>query len=55
MIKKISALLLIIICVFCLTGCNNETEEERLQREIKELEQSTNFFYHIIFFSLLAV
>lgn len=39
MIKKISALLLIIICVFCLTGCNNETEEERLQREIRKLEQ----------------
>jgi cell division protein FtsL len=39
MIKKISALLLIIICVFCLTGCNNETEEERLQREIRESEQ----------------
>lgn len=39
MIKKICALLLIIICVFCLTGCNNETEEERLQREIRESKQ----------------
>ncbi len=39
MIKRISALLLIIICVFCLTGCNNETKEERLQREIRESDQ----------------
>lgn len=37
--KKISILLLIITCVLCVTGCNNETEEERLQREIRESEQ----------------
>ena len=39
MIKKISVLLLIITCVLCTTGCDNETEEERLQREIRESEQ----------------
>lgn len=37
--KKISILLLIITCVLFITGCNNETDEERLQREIRESEQ----------------
>lgn len=41
MMKKIGILLLIISCILCITGCNNETEEERLQRRVDELTQQS--------------
>ena len=39
MIKKIGFISLIIMIFLCITGCNNETEEERLKRETRETEQ----------------
>lgn len=39
MLKKIEIMFFVIIAVLCMAGCNNETEEERLHREIKESEQ----------------
>ena len=39
MLRKIGIMFFVIIAILCMTGCDNETEAERLQREVSEAEQ----------------